>query len=757
LPTGDAAPALPILLRAQSMQGEAGKNASASGNVELRRGGVVIRADQLDYDVLTDTAKAQGRVQINRAGAVYSGPALELGVQSFEGFFMQPRFEFPALGAGGQAERFDFLGPDRGRASNASYTSCPRDDTQEPAWVLTARSVSFDTQANEGIAEGARLRFLGTTILALPTLSFPLNDARKSGWLPPTISVDNRSGVELAVPYYWNIAPNLDATLTPRIITRRGLGLDSEFRYLQPRYSGEMALSWLPSDRVAGRSREGLQWRHEGQGPFGSNYRADVYRVSDNDWWKDFGNTGGTLSARLLPQRLSIERPFALGLGTEPGQSLVYARWAQWQVLQSADSVIDAPYERTPQIGVQMRGQYSGLQWTMESEFNRFSLPSGPTPLAQRSGGDRAHLLGSLAWPLRQPGWWVVPRLAVNAAAYGQQTVGLGAQPSRAASQSRVIPSFSLDAGLELERSTTAFGRALYQTLEPRVLYVNTPFEAQSDLPNYDSAGKDFNFVSIYTDNSFTGVDRVSDAHQVTAGFTTRLVDVASGAEALRLGLVQRYLLRTQRVTAKADGSPDGDPLSQRFSDVLLVGSTSVLPGWSLSAALQYSPDIDRAVRTIASVSYSPGPFRTVSASYRLARGLSEQVELGWQWPLWGAGPDGKRAAAGSSSSCQGAWYAVGRLNYSLLDRRITDSVLGMEYDAGCWIGRFVAKQNSIGSSQASTRFLFQLEFVGLSRLGSNPLKVLKDNIPGYQLLRDDRSSPRLVSDPSLDIPPLHE
>jgi LPS-assembly protein len=140
-----------------------------------------------------------------------------------------------------------------------------------------------------------------------------------------------------------------------------------------------------------------------------------------------------------------------------------------------------------------------------------------------------------------------------------------------------------------------------------------------------------------------------------------------------------------------------------------------------------------------------------------LARGLSEQVELGWQWPIWGAGPDGKRAATKSSNSCQGAWYAVGRLNYSLLDRRVTDSVLGLEYDAGCWIGRFVAKQNSIGSSQASTRFLFQLEFVGLSRLGSNPLKVLKDNIPGYQLLREERGRGRSLSDPSLDIPPLHE
>ena len=307
----------------------------------------------------------------------------------------------------------------------------------------------------------------------------------------------------------------------------------------------------------------------------------------------------------------------------------------------------------------------------------------------------------------------------------------------------RSIPSFSLDAGFELERSTEAFGRRLHQTLEPRILYVNTPYRAQSQLPNYDSAAKDFNFVSLYSDNSFSGVDRVSDANQLTAGFTTKLVDAQSGAEVLRLGLVQRYLFRTQRVTGQADGTPDGLPLEQRLSDALLAGSTSVLPGWTLDAAVQYSPDIRRSVRSIVGARYSPGPFRTVSTTYRLARGLSEQLELGWQWPVWGTAPGSGRAALAnlSAAGCGGAWYSVGRINYSLKDRRVTDSVLGVEYDAGCWIGRVVFEQLSTGRSQATTRLLLQLELVGLSRIGSNPLQVLKDNIPGYRLLRESLGS----------------
>jgi LPS-assembly protein len=346
--------------------------------------------------------------------------------------------------------------------------------------------------------------------------------------------------------------------------------------------------------------------------------------------------------------------------------------------------------------------------------------------------------VAGLAYPWREPGWFVVPRLSINAAAYADSglLVGTGSRASR------TIPTYSLDTGIELERRTEAFGRALRQTLEPRLLYVLTPYRGQSQLPNYDAAAKDFNFESIYSDNQFSGVDRVSDANQLTAGFTTRFVDAGSGAEALRLGLVQRYLFRTQRETPQADGTPDGDPIEKRLSDLLLLGSTSVLPGWTLDSAVQYSPDLQRSVRSIVGARYSPGPFRTVSATYRFTRGLSEQLELGWQWPI-GSREASSRASSigGGGNSCIGTWYAVGRINYSLKDTRVTDSVLGAEYDAGCWIARVVSERLSTGRSEATTRVMLQLELVGLSRIGSNPLSVLKDNIPGYRLLRDARNS----------------
>jgi LPS-assembly protein len=731
-PRGDAARQLPIVLQAREIRGQPGLETSAQGDVEFRRGRLVIRADRLAYDAPLDLATAQGRVRVVRDGAIYSGPELAVKVQRFEGYFLQPEFELPRLGAGGRADRLDFLGDARSRATNAQYTSCPRDGAEEPAWVLKARSVSLDLDTNEGVAEGAVLRFLGLPILALPSLSFPLGDQRRSGWLPPSVNVDNRGGLELGVPYYWDIAPNRDATIAPRLITRRGMALDAEFRYLEPAYQGSVALEWLPDDRVARRARNSLQWAHEGQIGAATRYSADLVRVSDDDWWKDFRSAGSSLTTRLLPLRLGVERGFSLG----PAQGLGYARALLWQVLQSADAPIASPYQRSPQLGLRLGGQWRALSYAVEAEYNNFTLPAGELERAGRTPGQRVHLLGSVSLPYRPPGWWLVPRLSVNAARYDGRALQRG--PLR--SNSRVIPSFSVDAGLDLERHTTAFGRELQQTLEPRLLYVNTPYRAQSQFPVYDAAAKDFNFVSIFTDNAFSGVDRVSDAHQVTAGVTTRLVDAVSGAEALRLGLVQRYLFRRQLIAAQPDGTPDGAPLEQPLSDLLLLGSTSVIKGWTLDAALQYSPDISRSVRSIVGARYSPGPFRTVSATYRLARGLSEQLELGWQWPVWGqAAAESPARRDRSAGSCSGAWYSVGRVNYSVKDSRATDSVLGLEYDSGCWIARVVAERLSTGRSEATTRLLLQLELVGLSRLGSNPLKVLKDNIPGYRLLRDER------------------
>jgi LPS-assembly protein len=721
----------PITLEADRLQSIADEETVAEGDVRLRQGDLRIRADRLAYRPASDRASATGDVEIRRSGAVYRGRELELTVRDFSGWFIAPEFDFPLLGTRGEASRIDFASRTRLAAEQARYTSCPRTDGDaEPDWQLRASRVTLDFDANEGRAENARLRFQGVTILALPRLSFPVTGERKSGWLPPTVNLDSRSGFELSRPWYWNIAPDRDATLTPRLITKRGAGVDGEFRYLEPGWRGRVQAQWLPHDRLAGRSRQSLLVDHRQTLPGATTLTVQGARVSDDDWWKDFSAVDDGLAPRLLPASLQLRTPLAWG----PLELHAYARVQHWQVLQDPTAPIVAPYARKPQLGLAGSGPAGPLELSFETEVNRFERPDDDTA-NDRVDGWRWHAVAQVGWPLRRGGLSVVPRLALNAATYRTDDP----MPDGRRDASRLVPTLSVDARLAFERETRMwFGRPLRQTLEPRLLWVRTPYRRQDTLPNFDAFGKDFNLSSIYSTNTFSGIDRVSDAHELTAGATSRLVDPGTGAELLRVGAVQRFRFRDQEVAPQSDGSVDGEALTRRFSDVLLLAQTDrLLPGWSFDATLQYSPDQRRFSRSVVGASWSPGPYRTLSTRYRLARGVSEQMEVGWQWPLWQAAP-ARRPAASSGAGCSGTWYGVGRINYSLRDRRVTDSLIGAEYDAGCWVLRVVSERQSTGSSDATTRLLLQLELVGLSRLGSNPLRVLKDNIPGYRLLRDD-------------------
>jgi LPS-assembly protein len=461
---------------------------------------------------------------------------------------------------------------------------------------------------------------------------------------------------------------------------------------------------------------------------------VNFLRASDDDYWKDFSNQLPSLTRRLLTQTAGATRRYELN---RDSSLELYAGVQGWQVLQDAD-FIDPPYQRVPQLGMRGQGRLGvdsglGLQWEFEAEANRFEL-SDRSEADKRPDGSRVHLLGALSRPFDEGWGWFTPRLSFNAASYRTDTPMVTPDNNLTTRReaSRTIPTLSADAGLRFDRDDSLFGHALRQTLEPRLHYVNTPFSDQSILPKFDTAASDFNVVSIYADNPFSGIDRVADTHQVTLGVTSRWREPDSGIERLRLGIAQRFLFRDQRITPEAEeGEQDGTQLSEkRVSDLLLFGSATLWPNWVLDTTVQYNASIDRTVRSIVSARYQPAPFYTLSGTYRYARDLSEQFELGWQWPLYKSAP--------RANGCGGTLYGVGRVNFSMRDSRVTDSLAGLEYDAGCWIARFVSQRTSTGLAESTTHWMLQLELVGLSRLGSNPLKALKDNIPGYRLLRDD-------------------
>ena len=744
-----------LVITAEKLSSVIDQQSKAEGHAELRYGDVLLRAAQVTYGQADDLAHATGDVELSSGGNIFRGPDLQLYVSRFEGEFLNPNYFFSVTGGSGHAERISFSDQKHVLAVAGTYSSCPIVDNQEPDWQIHADRLALDFDANVGVATGGVLRFLGVPILAAPSLSFALNNQRKSGWLPPNISLDNRSGFEFGLPYYWNIAPERDATLTPFVMTKRGVGLDSEFRYLEPDHKGQLNLNLLPNDRVFGHSRWATELDNSGTLPHDWRYQLRAERVSDDDYWKDMPQRMHSKTPRLLGQDLQFGRDHQLAWGNIES----YLRVQHWQALQGTDETAQfiTPYQRSPQLGIRATtksddavldgftpwGRSARLEGSVELEYNRFDLADDALPVQRQNGavqgGERVHLLAHASAPIGGAGWWVIPRVAVNSASYrlDQPTV------DGRLSMSRTIPTFSLDSGLIFERDSSLFGRAMRQTLEPRVLYVNTPYRAQQNLPNFDSAAKDFNFDSIYSENQFTGVDRVSDAHTLTLGAISRWINPQQGEEVLRLGLVQRVQFRDQQIT------PDGTPATQRFSDLLLLAAAHLNEHWWAEGTLQFNPETNRSERTVMRARYSPGAFRTVSVAYRLARGQSEQVEVAWQWPLYGAatasGGEDKREAirsgASSGGGCSGSWYSAGRVQYSLFDKRLTDSVAGVEYDAGCWVMRVGIQRQSTGRAETNTRLMLQLELVGLSQLGSNALKVLRDNVPGYRQLTSDRSA----------------
>lgn len=736
---------LPTFIFAEHIFGRPDLETVLEGRAELRRGDLVIKADRLQYDQPSDLATARGHVMINRAGNVYEGPLLELKLNAFEGFFDQPRYYFLKNEAHGEADRVDFIDEQRAVIHNATFTTCRRlpGPSWLPDWILRAASISLDQEEDVGTAKGAVLSFKGVPLLPIPYLSFPLSDKRKSGFIPPTLGLDNVNGAEVSVPYYWNIAPNRDATFTPTLMSKRGVNLGSEFRYLEEDYAGQLRLDWMPSDQLRDRNRWGLAHVHQAMlhnswterlTDGGMALNLNLNRVSDDNYWRDFTRAPTTsLTQRLLASDAN--------LSWTNGYFSSSARTLKWQTLQDVTAPIIPPYDLLPQLTTRYaRNNINGLDFAVNADYTRFESTSA---LTGQPNAHRAYSSAQLSWPWLGPASFLTPKLQLHATQYE-----FDAPFKSATSATRVVPTLSVDSGLVFERDARYFGRSFRQTLEPRAFYVNTPFRDQSGLPNYDSGAHDFNFATIYTDNAFVGNDRISDSDLLTLGVSTRLLDPATGAQVARFGLAQRLRFKDQNVTLPPlpDGTLGSAPVTDRISDILLGAAVNWDPKWAFDSTVQFNPTTKQSVRSTIGARYSAGHYRTVSAAYRYQRESSEQLDIGWQWPindLWGE--RGQELGAGRGQGA-GRWYSVGRLNYSMKERKLVDAVLGFEYDAGCWLGRIVLEQLQTSSASSNQRIMFQLEFIGLTRLGVSPLKSLKDNIPGYQYLREPTSPPSRFS-----------
>jgi len=687
-----------IFLRADRIAGESNERIEASGKVELRSRRETVLADYLQYDLIEDEILGKGNVTLRRGVDTMTGPELKLQRDASTGYFKSPNYYIGEIGAHGEAAEIRFLGPDNFEASSATYTTCVAPNRD---WYLIGDEIEVDKLRSVGTAHHAKVYFFDVPVIATPWLEFPLTNERKSGFLTPLAGSSQIRGFELATPYYFNLAPNYDATVTPRLMTRRGLMLEGEGRYLFQPAVGEIIAEILPYDRVADTSRWAFSWKHNQQfQPWLTGY-FNYNRVSDSNYFADFSDRIAVTSQKTLPQEAGLNANY----GPFGASVLVQS----FQTLQDPAAPVTPPYNMLPQVKATMtETDWGGLTWSCNAQYTHFAQSSlVPT-------GDRAVLYPSVRWIQQGSSWFFNAHAALEAWQYdlNQPTPSVPSTHPNA-----VVPITSIDAGLIFERDWTAFGTKFVQTLEPRAFYTYIPFRQQSQLPVFDTVQDDFSFAQLFVENRFVGYDRVGDANQLALAVTSRLLDPDTGAERLRVGIGQLFYFQNQQVTLGAAPQQAGS------SDFLLGVEGRLSDAWALTSLMQYnfgSSDFDRFN---AGVRYTPGGGRALSLVYRYSKELVDQTGgqselnqtyLSGQWPI------------GDNWSFVGAW------NYSIPDHKTLEAVMGLEYNGGCWVVRVVGQQLTTTSEQTTRSIFVQLELNGLARVGTSPLDLLRRTVPGY-------------------------
>ena len=679
----------PVFLNADRIESRSLNIIEASGRVEARQAGNNFFADWLRYDTDLNQIRARGNVRLEQATLLVFGDTLLLNLDDYSGELTQPEYHLLAQNGRGEAEHIEFIDKDRYKLQDATYTTCAVGDDD---WYLKVKDLDIDKSRSVGTARNATLRFLGVPILYTPWLDFPLNNARKTGVLAPTFGTTERSGLDIVVPYYLNLAPNYDATLYPRLLSKRGVQLGGEFRYLLDRFQGENRAEYLPNDSEANRTRWRLHLNNRYQLNAATQLGMQFNRVSDDDYFRDLSNLISATSVSHLNREAWVV--------TQHAHWSAELRAQSFQTLQDSTSPtpIVEPYARLPHARANMfRTLDNGLEFRLDTEATRFAHPT-------QIEGTRALAYPTVRLPLTNSFGFLTPQIGWHSTYYMLDD----SVPERRIS--RNLPIFSLDSGVTFDRSFRLRGKDYEQTLEPRVYYVFAPYRDQSNIPVFDTAQLDFSYAQMFTENQFIGGDRVNDANQLTVAVTSRFTESKSGLERLQVTLGQRYYFSSQQVTL-----PGVNPRTSNATDLLAVVSGQITRDWRVHTGWQFDTQNGTTIRQNLGASYRPGPGRALNFGYRFIDQTTEQVDVSGQWPL------GKR------------WYGMFRYNYSFQDNKLVEGLAGLEYNAGCWAVRGVFQRLATKENQSTDAIFFQLELSGMGRLGSNPLDVLKQSVPGYR------------------------
>lgn len=666
---------------------ESGNITTFSGDVNIRQGGKRLQADQIRYDRTTELFTASGQVIYSDTTWQLRGKDAQFNLNNTTGTIKQADYLNILRLARGQAETLELESRDRLRMDVANYTSCPEEDV---AWLLSATKITLDQQTQQGSAENVSLRFMDVPILYFPYLRFPIGDQRLSGFLYPGIGTSQQHGNEFNLPFYWNIAPQYDATINPHYMSKRGWMLENEFRYLTEKNSGYLDLNVLPNDKLYGDRRDRITWNHTGQ--LAPNWSTIVTynEVSDVEYISDFSNSLAFSSITHLDRRGQLQYN-----SPRIGYTLVAQ---DYQTITGTE-----PYKRLPQMNLNTRltGQDNTVNYELYAELVRFDHLDQNKVI-----GERLHLNPVLSYPWRAAAGYFAPKISLYQINYA---LGHIDPATRNESPSVTVPVYSLDAGLYMERNLQLGNTAYLHTLEPRLYYLYAPYKDQSELPIFDTGLTTFNDVTMFSENRFSGGDRVGDADQLAAAVSSHIYRDDTGYEVMSATLGELFYFKERQVTLLSQNI-DNQTRSSLFGSLAISPSAA----WLLRGDVQWNTDSGHTEVGNTRVQYRPAADSVINFDYRFRR--NELRTIGGS-AAWRFNP---------------RWRAFGGHQFDIQNNHKLENFLGLHYESCCWGLRLLATErfdvlnSTVGNPLYEQAVYLSLELKGLSNFGQqNEMRTL--------------------------------
>ncbi len=683
----------PVQIEADRITGYYKQEIEATGDAVLHHGDNVLTADRMKYYQQTEDTEVEGNVRLERPKDTLKGEHLQLNLKTEEGYLTEPRYLMKEGKGRGAGDMLLFEGKDNYRLKETNYTTCPEGDN---GWHIRAKELEIDNKNEVGTARHVSVVFKDTPILYSPWIDFSYSGKRKSGMLAPVAGYNVKTGFDVALPFYLNIAPNIDATIAPRIMTERGFLLSNEVRYIgNKNMNGHLQFDILPHDIHTNQTRWGVLFTHTQNIGKGWQGFLNYNQVSDDRYFRELTPNLAQTSLTNLSQQGGVS--YNSRLGTNGAVS--FTGFAQrFQTIQDPLALFVSPYERLPHFSMNaIKRDVGKMDFELNSSWTNFYHPT-------LVDGKRFVFYPSVSVPLRNEYGYITPKVGLHYTQYSLSTP----VENKGESIDRAIPIFSVDSGIAFDRKLQLGDRNFVQTLEPRIFYTYVPYRNQNYLPNFDSAVNDFSFAQMLTENRFSGSDRINDANRVTVALTSRFVEQDTGIERLRLAVGQQVNFTDPRVLLLPPQVTSGK------SDFIAAISGRLTPHVSTDSSIQMDESKFWIEKVRSGISYQPEPGKVLNFGYRFTRNVLEQVDTSFQWPI------------------SGNWHGVARANYSLKDDKIIAGLAGFEYNACCWALRFVVQRLTTATQTTTTAVFVQLELKGLMGIGNNPLQALQQSIPGY-------------------------